>query len=141
MSATIYFKNLATQRFVYNLKALSGVITMTTHRNAALDPRHFVIIKPLPILKPTGEMLQARSRTVWSACQSTREQVFWDNYHRRQWQLSRQGYRAAPWRPYEEVGQPLYLETKRLILESLGQPVEEVIVSPWPCMYLEIVSN
>ncbi|XP_021462285.2 coiled-coil domain-containing protein 60 isoform X2 [Oncorhynchus mykiss] len=98
---------------------------MTTHRNAALDPRHFVIIKPLPILKPSGEMRQARSRTVWSACQPTREQVFWDNYHRRQWQLSRQGYRAAPWRPYEEVGQPLYLETKRLILESLGQPVEE----------------
>ncbi|XP_041755862.1 coiled-coil domain-containing protein 60-like [Coregonus clupeaformis] len=98
---------------------------MTTHRNAALDPRHFVIIKPLPIPKPSGEKLQARSSTVWSACQPTREQVFWDNYHRRQRQLSRQGYRAAPWRPYEEVGQPLYLETKRLILESLGQPVEE----------------
>ncbi|XP_019907767.3 coiled-coil domain-containing protein 60 isoform X2 [Esox lucius] len=98
---------------------------MTTHQDGTLDPRQFVIIKPLSILKPSGEKILARSSTVWAACHPTREQVFWDNYYRRQRQLSRQGYRAAPWRPYEEVGQPLYLEPKRLVLESLGQPVEE----------------
>ncbi|XP_062308045.1 coiled-coil domain-containing protein 60-like [Osmerus eperlanus] len=96
----------------------------TTNRNNVLDPRQFVIIKPLPIAKPSGNKLQASNCTVYSTCHPTREQVFWGNYRRRQRQLTRQGYRAAAWKPYEEVGQPLYLEPKRLVLETLGQQEE-----------------
>nr|XP_015221507.1 PREDICTED: coiled-coil domain-containing protein 60 isoform X3 [Lepisosteus oculatus] len=88
----------------------------------SLDPRNFVIIKPLPISPPAGIKLQARSSTVFNPCEPNREQVFRENYRRRQKQLTRQGYRAVNWRPYEEIGEPLVLEPKRLILHSLGQP-------------------
>lgn len=63
-------------------------------------------------------------------------QMFWVKYRRRQRQLSRQGYFAATWRPYEEVGEPLYLEPKKLILSSLGQLNEVKAVS---CQYISYV--
>ncbi|KAJ7993657.1 hypothetical protein DPEC_G00256920 [Dallia pectoralis] len=94
---------------------------MTTHLDGAFQ---FGPINPLSIVNP-GEKLLSRSSTVWTPCQPTRDQVFWDNYYRRQHQLSRQGFRSAPWRPYEEVGPPIYLEPKKCMLESLGPPVEE----------------
>ncbi|MBN3295884.1 CCD60 protein, partial [Amia calva] len=100
---------------------------MPVQASKALDPRNFVLIKPLPIAPPVGEKLQARSATVFSSREPSREQVFRDNYQRRLRQLSRQGYRAASWRPYEEVGEPLYLEAEKLILTSLGQLEEQVI--------------
>ncbi|XP_066545816.1 coiled-coil domain-containing protein 60 isoform X2 [Amia ocellicauda] len=98
---------------------------MPVQASKALDPRNFVLIKPLPIAPPVGEKLQARSATVFSSREPSREQVFRDNYQRRLRQLSRQGYRAASWRPYEEVGEPLYLEAEKLILTSLGQLEEQ----------------
>ncbi|XP_028680376.2 coiled-coil domain-containing protein 60-like [Erpetoichthys calabaricus] len=85
------------------------------------DPRTFVLLKPLPIGSPKGQKLQARSTSVYSALEPSREQVFKDNYQRRQDQLSRQGYWAPNWRPYQGLGDPLHLEPRQLILRSLGQ--------------------
>ncbi|KAM6964857.1 coiled-coil domain-containing protein 60-like [Aplochiton taeniatus] len=113
----------------------------TSDENVALDPRQFVIIKPLPSPKLSNNKLRARSSTVYSAFEPTRDHVFWDNYRRRQRQLTRQGYRAAPWRPYEEVGEPLYLEPKRLILESLGQPEEETPTIDEPAPVEDVPTN
>ncbi|XP_076854009.1 coiled-coil domain-containing protein 60-like isoform X2 [Brachyhypopomus gauderio] len=84
-----------------------------------LDPRRFVVFKPLPLSSP--ERNTVRSGTVYSGCNRTREDVFWENRHRRQKQLARQGHQSAAWRPYEELGEPLCLEPKTLILDSLGQ--------------------
>lgn len=92
---------------------------MAVSRVTDFDPREFVTIKPLPSSRPSGEKLQTRNKTYYVTCHD--RQVFWVNYRRRQRQLSRQGYWAATWRPYEEVGEPLYLEPKKLILSSLGQ--------------------
>ncbi|XP_041956913.1 coiled-coil domain-containing protein 60-like [Alosa sapidissima] len=97
-------------------------------RDINFDPREFVTIKPLPSTRPSGEKLQARSKTVYVTCHD--KQVFWENYRRRQRQLNRQGYWAAPWRSYEEVGEPLYLEPKKLILSSLGQLDEALQETP-----------
>ncbi|XP_041083266.1 coiled-coil domain-containing protein 60-like [Polyodon spathula] len=94
---------------------------MPINSSKTLDPRSFIIIRPLPISPPKGQKLQARSDTVYSAWEPCREQVFRENYHRRQKQLSQQGYRTASGRPYQEIGEPLYLEPKKLILYSLGQ--------------------
>lgn len=97
---------------------------MAASRDKHFDPREFVTIKPLPCSRTSGEKLQARSKTAYVTCRD--RQVFWENFSRRQRQLSRQGYRAATWRPYEEVGEPLHLEPKKLILSSLGQ-LDEVM--------------
>ncbi|XP_042193462.1 coiled-coil domain-containing protein 60 isoform X1 [Callorhinchus milii] len=98
---------------------------MPTQSCRGLDPRSFVIIQPLPSPPLGGLKIQARSLTselgVYNPCEPSREQIFRENYRRRQRQLSQQGYRSVSWKPYQEIGAPLYLETKKLILHSLGQ--------------------
>ncbi|KAK1159958.1 coiled-coil domain-containing protein 60-like isoform X2 [Acipenser oxyrinchus oxyrinchus] len=94
---------------------------MPINSSKTLDPRSFIIISPLPISPPKGQKLQARSDTVYSAWEPCREHVFRENYHRRQKQLSQQGYWTASGRLYQEIGEPLYLDPKKLILHSLGQ--------------------
>lgn len=32
-----------------------------------------------------------------------------------------QGYKSVLWKPYQEIGQPLYLDPKQLVQASLGQ--------------------
>ncbi|XP_043924219.1 coiled-coil domain-containing protein 60 isoform X2 [Protopterus annectens] len=86
-----------------------------------LVPQNFILIKPLPILPQKGLKIQARSAAVYNPCEPPRELVFWENYRRRQLQLTQQGYKAVSWRPYQELGHPLYLEPTKLILHSLGQ--------------------
>ncbi|XP_078522031.1 coiled-coil domain-containing protein 60 [Lissotriton helveticus] len=88
------------------------------------DPRSYVIIKPLPVPNQKGVKVQARSDTVYSSWGVTREQVFRANYQRRQRQLT-VGFRSPSYKPYQELGQPLYLEAKKLILHSLGQAGED----------------
>ncbi|XP_005993352.1 coiled-coil domain-containing protein 60 isoform X2 [Latimeria chalumnae] len=87
----------------------------------ALDPRSFIVIKPLPIPPQKGLKIRARSSTVYSPCEPSRQQVFRENYLRREKQISEQGHSAAIWRPYQELGGPLYLEPRTLLLHSLGQ--------------------
>ncbi|XP_072103831.1 coiled-coil domain-containing protein 60-like isoform X1 [Mobula birostris] len=86
-----------------------------------LDPRSFVAIKPLPFPPAQGLKVQARSLTVYRPCEPSREQVFRENYRRRQKQLRQQGYRSVIWKPYEAIGQPLRLGHTEFILYSLGQ--------------------
>ncbi|XP_041058991.1 coiled-coil domain-containing protein 60-like [Carcharodon carcharias] len=86
-----------------------------------LEPRSFVMIKPLPFPPSKGLKVKARSLTVYSPCEPSRQQVFHENYLRRQDQLRQQGYRSVYWKPYQAIGQPLHLEPRQLILHSLGQ--------------------
>lgn len=86
-----------------------------------------MLIRPLPIPSQKGLKIQARSPshyTCWA--QRGREDVFRDNYYRRQRQLSQQGYNAPIYQRYEDLGHPLFLETKKLILHSLGQEEQDI---------------
>ncbi|KAF7238467.1 Coiled-coil domain-containing protein 60 [Varanus komodoensis] len=99
--------------------------------NPKLDPRYFVLIRPVPTPTQKGLKVQARSNTIYSCWDVTREQVFLENYRRRIRQLTQQGYFSPSWRPYQDFGDPLYLDPKKLTLYGLGQlspelPKEEV---------------
>ncbi|XP_077164495.1 coiled-coil domain-containing protein 60 [Paroedura picta] len=95
--------------------------------NPKTDPRYFVLIKPLPIPTQKGQKVQARSSTVYNCWDYTREQVFRKNYHRRIIQLSQQGYFTPSWRPYQDFGEPLFLEPKKVTLHGLGQLPPELL--------------
>ncbi|XP_015280781.1 PREDICTED: coiled-coil domain-containing protein 60 [Gekko japonicus] len=95
--------------------------------NPKTDPRYFVLVKPLPIPTQKGRKVQARSSTVYNCWDNTREQVFRENYHRRAKQLTQQGYFTPSWRPYQDFGEPLYLEPKKLTLHGLGQLPPELL--------------
>ncbi|XP_043354198.1 coiled-coil domain-containing protein 60 isoform X2 [Dermochelys coriacea] len=92
-----------------------------------LDPRYFVLIRPLPIPTQKGAKVQARSSTIYNCWESTREQIFWENYHRRHKQLTQHGYWTPSWKPYQDLGEILYLEPKKLTLHYLGQMPQEPI--------------
>ncbi|XP_060119710.1 coiled-coil domain-containing protein 60-like isoform X1 [Heteronotia binoei] len=95
--------------------------------NPKTDPRYFVLIKPLPIPTQKGLKVQARSSTVYNCWDNTREHVFRENYRRRVKQVTQQGYFTPSWRPYQDFGEPLYLEPKRLTLHGLGQLPPELL--------------
>ncbi|XP_063172036.1 coiled-coil domain-containing protein 60 [Candoia aspera] len=94
--------------------------------NPRIDPRYFVLIKPLPIPAQKGMKIQARSKTVYNCWDVPREQVFQENYHRRAKQLAQQGYFTPCWKPYQDFGDPLYLDPRKLTLYGLGQLPPEV---------------
>ncbi|XP_073481579.1 coiled-coil domain-containing protein 60 [Aquarana catesbeiana] len=85
------------------------------------DPRSYMVIQPLPIPSQKGLKIQARSATHYNCWVPCRDEIFRDSYYRRQRQLSQQGYNSPNYKPFEELGQPLFLEVKKLILQSLGQ--------------------
>nr|XP_009860110.2 coiled-coil domain-containing protein 60-like [Ciona intestinalis] len=86
------------------------------------DARNYITIKPVPVWSEVKESkLQARSLNHYCLSLPTREKVFKTNYERRFHQYTSQGYKSYPWKPYQEVGQPLYLDSKLLVQTSLGQ--------------------
>lgn len=85
-----------------------------------LDPRDFVRLEALPGFPQKEGKVLARSRTIYRSSEPPKEQVFWENYHRRQKQLT-QGFFTPPGKPYQELGEIPYLDPKKLTLYSLGQ--------------------
>ncbi|KAI8506120.1 protein of unknown function (DUF4698) [Branchiostoma belcheri] len=92
------------------------------------DPRAYVQVKSLPIPTQKGLKLQARSETVYNPTTPTREEVFRENYGRRLKQTTRQGYRSRIDKPYQELGGPIHLDERKLILSALGQLKEQEAV-------------
>ncbi|CAH1248651.1 CCDC60 [Branchiostoma lanceolatum] len=97
----------------------------STARN---DPRTYVQVKSLPIPTQKGLKLQARSDTVYNPTTPTRDEVFRENYGRRLRQTTRQGYRSRIDKPYQELGGPVHLDERKLILSALGQQKEQEAV-------------
>ncbi|KAM6247005.1 coiled-coil domain-containing protein 60 [Porphyrio hochstetteri] len=91
-----------------------------------LDPRDFVCIQALPSCAQEKGKVLARSRTVYRSSEPPREQVFWENYHRRQEQFA-QGHFTPFGKPYRELGDILYIDPKKLTLYSLGQLAQEAL--------------
>ncbi|XP_071803913.1 uncharacterized protein [Asterias amurensis] len=87
------------------------------------DPRSY--IQPIPLALPSnqGEQILARSDTQYKTnrTSTTNDEIFKANYARRLHQIGEQGYRSVNHKPYQLLGEPLYLEEKKLILHSLGQ--------------------
>ncbi|XP_078584732.1 uncharacterized protein LOC144866914 [Branchiostoma floridae x Branchiostoma japonicum] len=101
---------------------------MAPASTARHDPRAYVQVKPLPIPTQKGLKLQARSETVYNPTTPTREEVFRENYGRRLRQTTRQGYRSRIDKPYQELGAPVHLDERKLILSALGQLKEQEAV-------------
>ncbi|KAM9371566.1 coiled-coil domain-containing protein 60 [Phaethornis superciliosus] len=92
-----------------------------------LNPRDFVRIQTLPGVAKEGKVL-ARSRTVYRTSEPSREQVFWENYRRRQKQFT-QGHFTPTGKPYRELGDIAFIEPKKLTLYSLGQLAQDTVKS------------
>ncbi|XP_035412676.1 coiled-coil domain-containing protein 60 isoform X2 [Cygnus atratus] len=88
------------------------------------NPQDFVHIQALPgVAQKEGRVL-ARSRRIYRSSEPSRKQVFWENYHRRQEQFT-QGHVTPTGKPYQELGEILYTDPKKLTLYSLGQLTQE----------------
>ncbi|XP_075625938.1 coiled-coil domain-containing protein 60 isoform X2 [Balearica regulorum gibbericeps] len=109
-----------------------------------LNPRDFVCIQALPGCAQKEGKVLARGRTIYRSSEPSREQVFWENYHRRQKQFT-QGLFTPPGKPYQELGEILYIEPKKLTLYSLGQlvqePVKKDVQEKTPKKVAEVTTN
>ena len=88
------------------------------------DPSHpkaFVKPLPLPIESQTGLKLQRRDSTYLNPELPTRDEVRRSNYERRKNQMATMGFKSASHKPYVGIGDPFYLDHKKLILHALGQ--------------------
>ncbi|XP_074776819.1 coiled-coil domain-containing protein 60 isoform X3 [Athene noctua] len=85
-----------------------------------LNPQDFVCIQALPGFAQKEGKVVARSRTIYKSSEPPREQVFWESYYRRQKQFT-QGHFTPLGKPYQELGEILYTDPKKLTLYSLGQ--------------------
>ncbi|KAH9496659.1 hypothetical protein Btru_009964 [Bulinus truncatus] len=85
------------------------------------DPRAYVKAVPLPIPSQKGLRIQARSDKVFNPCIPTRDDVRKWNYQRRLQQMTDQGFYAYNYLPYKGVGDPVYLDEKKMVLHALGQ--------------------
>ena len=94
----------------------------------SIEPRTLIKQVPLPIPSHRGIAIQTRSETVYKAAVPTRDEIRRDNYERRRKQLSQQGFHSPVNEPYQAVGTPVCLETKKLLLHSLGQS-DEVLMN------------
>ncbi|XP_076209490.1 coiled-coil domain-containing protein 60 [Aptenodytes patagonicus] len=109
-----------------------------------LNPRDFVCIQALPGFAQKEGKVLARSRTIYRSSEPPREQVFWENYHRRQKQFT-QGHFTPTGKPYRELGEILYTDPKKLTLYSLGQlaqePVKKDVREKPPKEVAEVTTN
>ena len=71
------------------------------------DPRSYVRVLPLP--------------TTGGRAPGSGDAVSKTNYQRRQEQITSQGFWSVSHKPYRGIGDPFYLDEKKLILHSLGQ--------------------
>ena len=94
---------------------------MSPVRTSLKDPKTFIQPKAPPIPTHQGLRIQARSDTHYNCETPAREEVFLDNYVRRQRQKNEQGYNSPNWKPYQMLGEPMHLDDKKLILHALGQ--------------------
>ena len=84
-------------------------------------PRAFVKPLPLPIESQKGLKLQRRDSTFINPEYPSRDVVRRNNYDRRRNQMATMGFQSLSHKPYVGIGDPFYLDHKKLILHALGQ--------------------
>ncbi|XP_014817050.1 PREDICTED: coiled-coil domain-containing protein 60 [Calidris pugnax] len=109
-----------------------------------LYPPDFVCIQALPVFAQMAEKVLARNRTIYRSSEPPRDQVFWENYHRRQKQIT-QGHFSPNWEPYQELREVLYKDLKKLTLYALGrlaqEPVKKDVQEKTPKEVAEVTTN
>jgi hypothetical protein len=87
------------------------------------NPRDFVKSIPIPVPIDKGIKIQARCFNVYNTTVPERSIVRKENYDRRQRQINSMGFSSQVNQPYKILGEPLYLDQKKVILHALGQLV------------------
>ena len=115
-------------RDTWMLTELSFCFSPHTMPPVHRDPRvghdydySFVESVPLPIASQKGLKIQARSEVVYNPAFPSRNEVRRENYSRRRQQVMQQGFSSVNFKPYKGIGDPFYLDQKKLILHALGQ--------------------
>ncbi|XP_021268423.1 coiled-coil domain-containing protein 60 isoform X4 [Numida meleagris] len=118
--------------------------TMVPTAAKMLNPRDFVRIQALPASAEREGKVLARSWALYRSSGLPREQVYWENWHRRERQRSR-GLFTPIGKPYRELGELLCADPKELTLLSLGQlaqePVEKDVQEETPREVAEDTAN
>ncbi|XP_064652339.1 LOW QUALITY PROTEIN: coiled-coil domain-containing protein 60-like [Lineus longissimus] len=85
------------------------------------DPRSYVRMRPPPSPSHRAIKIDARSATIYTASTPSRDEVRKDNYDRRYDQMTQRGFWAVSYKPYKGIGDPFYLDERKLIMHALGQ--------------------
>ena len=86
------------------------------------DPRSgWIRQEPLPFPSHRGVTIQARNFDVYNATVPMRDEISKENYKRRLAQMTSMGFRTPVNVPYNVIGDPLYLDHKKIVLYGLGQ--------------------
>ncbi|XP_063691090.1 uncharacterized protein LOC134823527 isoform X2 [Bolinopsis microptera] len=91
-----------------------------TSKGFQVEPKLFIKIKPLAIQSQKGYKIRTRSEQQYSCADRPRDQIFKDNYDRRQFQVKKCGYWSDISKPYRPVGD-VELDTRMLLLRTLDQ--------------------
>ena len=103
-----------------------------------IEPRSYVKSVPLPIPSHKGIRIQARSDAIYNPTLPSRQEIRVENYQRRQQQQKHQGFQSVNYERYKGIGDPIYLDPKKLILNALGQ-WDEVIEKFCCCLHCESI--
>ncbi|XP_021378214.1 coiled-coil domain-containing protein 60-like isoform X2 [Mizuhopecten yessoensis] len=88
---------------------------------ALQDPRSYVKAQRLPLPSHVGSRIETRGTSDYRAAQPMRIEVRNENYFRRLEQMKTMGFNAVKHEAYIGIGDPFYLDEKKLILNALGQ--------------------
>jgi hypothetical protein len=99
------------------------MMRLTNRNNDIGDLRTFLKTESdsLPFPSHKDVKIQARSFNLYNATLPNREEIRRDNYNRRKEQISSMGLKTPFNEPYKIIGDPLYLDHKRIILYGLGR--------------------
>lgn len=93
------------------------------------DPRSYVRCdQTLPMPSRAGEKIDTRSMVNYQSHLPPKLDSRKHNYFRRLDQMKTQGFNAVKHEPYKGIGDPFYLDERKLILHALGQWDEKVLI-------------
>ncbi|XP_033726539.1 coiled-coil domain-containing protein 60-like isoform X2 [Pecten maximus] len=88
---------------------------------ALQDPRSYIKAQRLPLPSHVGSKIETRGTSDYRAASPMRIEVRNDNYFRRLQQMKTMGFNAVKHEAYIGIGDPFYLDERKLILNALGQ--------------------
>ncbi|XP_069106802.1 coiled-coil domain-containing protein 60-like isoform X2 [Argopecten irradians] len=88
---------------------------------ALQDPRSYIKAQRLPLPSHVGSKIETRGTSDYRAASPMRIEVRNENYFRRLQQMRTMGFNAVKHEAYIGIGDPFYLDEKKLILNALGQ--------------------
>ena len=108
-----------------------------------MESQQYLAIQPIPLsVNHVGLKITSRSFNPNYTCEyPQRKEVARQNYNRRKYQFTQCGYYSPSSKPYNELG-CVVLDSKQLVLQTLGQKEEEKIAEvflSYNCLYFVLV--